>query len=520
MLERFQLPLPIWRVQYQLNGGHNRLLTFAGLYAAGILVAWSSLRALAAAGADDWLLRLLGVSQSGILLLAGINTANRSVNRERETRMIESHRISPLSNTSVPLGLVIGPNIHLLAAWLIGFAAGAYVTIKDGMGFQEWVGAHFLLLAAALTYWSMVVFLAIGAKKPTGVSAITLLLFLAIPLSLPAPGTGVVLATFPLYVGLGLLYNWTSFDAASTFGVGSVAALMMLYWLWVSAAKYRRPDLPAQNGFRGLVLLAIWLLASVPSVLLFKEIMKRVFAGNQVEEELVRAQWISMTLLAMLLALIPVWGATVCRNRRYEGAPPRNWTDRIGPYWVLLCACVMICAASVLGVHLASAGEQTFPAANQWFGLSPKITACLIICCSIVIGLYTLTRLVSALMNRFPGANTLLTLLIMIYLAAPLLTEFIILSIQQDSVDFGDFSSLPACTAPGAIIMVWCGDSAPIAAGLFAQAGLALVITLIPKSVRPKEPVFVAAPAVALAATATPVAPSSIGNPPPAPEIE
>jgi hypothetical protein len=60
MRERFQLPMPFWRVQYQLLGGHRRVLFLTLLYASVVLFGAIALSAIQPQRATHHRLLLVG----------------------------------------------------------------------------------------------------------------------------------------------------------------------------------------------------------------------------------------------------------------------------------------------------------------------------------------------------------------------------------------------------------------------------------------------------------------------------
>lgn len=120
--------------------------------------------------------------------------------------------------------------------------------------------------------------------------------------------------------------------------------VIVTFWFSLSAAKYRRPDLPALNGLRGLTLLVLWLLLGITGMHIFKASATAIPNPTEFDDP-VGIQLLVMVIGAMIIAWVPISGAVECAIVVGRGGSPRNFGDRMRDRNV-----AMLSAAAIIGL--------------------------------------------------------------------------------------------------------------------------------------------------------------------------
>src|SRR5439155_639551 len=134
--------------QFHLRGGWPRVWGFAGFYAAavGALVALAAISGNATAGPLKY--ALTGV-QAAILVLFVAARVSAAIRQDLTSRMIESHRLMPLSPAQAVIGYLLGPAGHPLALAAANFVVGLFVSAAGGIPATIWLTANAVLLEFA-----------------------------------------------------------------------------------------------------------------------------------------------------------------------------------------------------------------------------------------------------------------------------------------------------------------------------------------------------------------------------------
>jgi hypothetical protein len=320
-------PNAIWWVQYRLLGGPTRLFVFTSAYSAILVSATIGCRQLmldktATQYADLIVLLLTGV-QVLIIVLGATNAVGRGISRDLTTKMLESHRLSPMSNFGVMVGYLVGANLQMLLMYFVGVVFGSIVIRWGTTGIEGWLTGNLLLLLVAPSLWSLILFANVARGKPVSVGP-----FVFIPLvmgmvlvSVPGLGlvSGVYAGSFAVWVMLGTF--------SPNHFVASLLAMVSLFvtgvWMRAAMRKFRRPDLPAFGPWRGLGLLFLWLfLGNIGIVVMTNDDLRlyvREFA--QVTAEFTGTIVIGTAAISMVVSIFPIMASVVTvRGRLGRGA--------------------------------------------------------------------------------------------------------------------------------------------------------------------------------------------------------
>lgn len=162
MSERLRLPLPVWQLQYQLLGGSRRLIALLVGSVAILtiaIVATHRLSQMPFIRISRPVLMFLAGIQMFVTVLAGCNAIHRAMLRDYQSKMLESHRLTPMSNLAVVMGYLLGAPLHTIALFFVFTATGAVVSRFGGRPVDVWIFGNLLLLSGTMMLWSGAVFL-------------------------------------------------------------------------------------------------------------------------------------------------------------------------------------------------------------------------------------------------------------------------------------------------------------------------------------------------------------------------
>lgn len=486
MAERFHIPTALWSVQADLLGGPRRLLAVGVGYLLLLTAASFGLHAIYrgrpysvfAASTLNW----LAGAQVFILLLGGANATYRAMLRDFDTRMLESHRLTPMSNVSVPLGYLIGANLQVLVLAAVGCVVGVVLSLLGSLPVVAWVSANFMVACAAIMIWSMVVFSGLRPAKPVSPSpfiVVTAMLTMGIML---IPGAGVFCGTYAVFLSASLISGDATFNAPSVLLMAGISLALALFWLRLSAVKYRRPDLPALNGSRGLLLFGLWCVIGTIGVLGYEMVTSRMFGALGIDS-LGDVQWIATAALSLFVALVPVSGAVQCRLLIERGAAARDRWDKVSDLTVAWVAGGMLLAVmAVLGLPVW--GNLPISGRLAYGPVSAAAVAWVMTAVVVFSGILAMRGLMVMLYARLKKPAGWLVALMLLMWGAPILVDLVLTEIRRGLETVADLSMLTGLSPLGTIMIVWSGYYAPVLPGVAIQVAAAALLTLGARRVR------------------------------------
>jgi hypothetical protein len=486
MAERFHLPIAMWRVQIDLLGGPRRLLAIALGYGMLLTIGAFGLHALYrsqplsvfAAVAQNW----VAAFQGFVLLLGGCNATYRAMLRDYETRMLESHRLTPMSNVSIPLGYLFGANAQTLTLAVVGFIIGAALGFLGSLPIIAWISGNLMVLCAAVMIWSIVVFSGLRPAKPISPSPFVMVTSMLTMGILFVPGAGVFCGTYAVYLAVGLISGTATFNAPSVLMIAGVSIGLALFWLYLAAVKYRRPDLPALNGIRGLFLFGVWTIVGTLGLVGFGFVSRRML-GELGMGSIATVQWIATALISMFVALVPISGAVQCRLLIERGTAPRDSTDRMPDMLAAVIAALMLLASmSTVGLPI----WEELPLSNRLrIGfLSTEASAWLYTAVAVICGLFTIRGLMVMLYARMKKPVSWLFAFLMLLWVVPVIVDLALAGIRTGMERIEDLTLLTGMSPLGMILVTWSGGFVPLLPGVGAQVLLAGLFTLGARRVR------------------------------------
>jgi hypothetical protein len=405
--------------------------------------------------------------------------------RDYDTRMLESHRLTPMSNIAVVLGYMFGPTLQILSLFALVLMFGAALAFASGQPVGPWVLGNLILLNGSFTLWGVVVLAGLRMGKPISPAGflIGLGVFGNVGI-LMLPAAGVLLSAYSTFLGLGVV--WGMVNPTVPVVVAMVALHMLLTWFWLLAAadKYRRPDLPALNGPRGLLLLCVWLTVGTLGIVLADIGMSGAGIGFPGGGDLDAkdVMWSVTMGLALVVALIPISGAVECRMLARRGASLRGWPDHMTALMAALVAPVLICGLMlVLGLSLwpdwlgrPDQGEMTLAwMARRWgFAWGATLLAC-------VSAMLTARAIVLISYSWMKSPRMIVGLFVLLFWGVPPLADFIVSSALETYNKPLKLTWVFGAAPTGTIAIIWNQVTAPITAGLAAQAALAIALSVV-----------------------------------------
>ena len=493
MSEQLRLPLPIWQLQYHLVGGHRRmiitLVCAVSVLAIGILGTYRLVgQPFAVIG--GYILWFHTGIQAFIMILSGCNAVYRAMLRDHQSKMIESHRLTPMSNMTIVTGYLIGPNLQTLLLFCVFTVSGAIVSRASGLPVDAWVYGNLMLLIGAVMVWSASVFLGMRQEKPINPAPIVVgLSVLSFPIGM-VPALGLFTGFYACYLSLWLMAAAPKIPTQATIMIIGVCLAYTLFWISTAAVKYRRPDLPALTGARGLFLLGMSLLFGTGGIIAFERIATSSPSLQEFyKSSLVRTQWLVTMNGALLLAAIVTSGAVRCRVLGSRGTALRGRSDRMSPLTIAILSAVLVCAI------MAGVGSSI------WWTLLPRIesdrsldnvahyaliwawtlTACLL-------ATLTLRTVLETAFRSLSSPKVLVIVFLIVTWGVPPLIDSIHMTYLREVRGIGvDYGWLTAACPPGMLAAIWGPLDIRLWPGLVTQIGVLLILILVARRARRNE---------------------------------
>ena len=319
------IPNAMWWAQLHLLGGPRRLIS-TGL--ASLFIALSATigfryldRGMKLASYCDGVITILAWIQMLVIILGGCNAVFRAVTRDVTSKMMESHRVSPMTSFGVVSGYVFGSTVQVLSIYVIGTVFGVVVIRWGTIGLSDWLAGNLYLLIVAVMAWTVTVLFNVAGRKPVNPLGVMIVIsMLSGSLMMFVPAFGLLSGFFAAWVGHQLMLG----NALVEPGVGVTLAVVTLGMahLWGRAAMrlYRRPDLPAFGTLRALGLLAIWVAAcGLGTALRESTALQGVVLDHGNDLSIV--VMVSMAA-SLLIALLPIGSAASAQCRLARGGRP------------------------------------------------------------------------------------------------------------------------------------------------------------------------------------------------------
>jgi len=300
----------------------------------------------------------------------------------------------------------------------------------------------------------------------------------SVPLSMH-PGAGAVLGLYAIYVAFAACVDKGNVSLRAFAGLGLVSLLTACFWIGLAATKYRRPDLPVLNSWRGLLMLLLWMLLSTLGLAAWDSVGASLFGGSS-GSELRLTQWIGTMISGVVIGCVVAMATASSSILVHQGRMPRSAADRVHEIPVALLAAMLICGVmyvcsfsawpSARHVVEGSAPDRLEALGGPW-------VPSLIVCLSTVLSAGALYRLATARLKAKSPLILALVLLLSLW-ALPVIGDLIRAQIVSTSGP-PVFSVLLGCSPGGAIAAIWVPVDIPIHVGLAVQALLTLLLVAL-----------------------------------------
>lgn len=481
MGERLHLPIPMWVVQCQLLGGPVRLCLIALFCAFGLAVGFFAFTFATPTDpysvvAGNVLLAMPSIL-GFILILGGCGAVYRSLLRDHTSNMRDSHRLTPMSSTAVILGYVFGATFQITTVAVVVMAFGGVMTVLSGGALGSWLGGTALMLHGAVTLWCVTVFFGMRRDKPISPGGIIIGVSLIANAGLVfVPALGVFMGVYAVLLGGSVAIGAGIGTTGAALTVMIVHFVLTAFWIDAAAAKYRRPDLPALQAGRGMVLVVMVTLFGMAGVLIFDNLGAGP-AGRGTDRDLLSFQWCATMGISLMTAVVPVAGSLECRRLAAQGTAMRSSFDRV-PSLV-----VAIVGAAIVVILMGTIGR------SAWiplliFNIEGSSTSSLfawllttIACFSFVLTARGLLCLCRVRFRSFRLVTLLLLLCLWVLIPAADLTLE-----ASRQVRYYDplVTSLALGQSPlGTIVLLWTEVEGPVVAGVIGHVSVTVVVTLL-----------------------------------------
>ena len=317
---------PIAWAQFQLRGGWKTFWTTLGGFAAVVGAGMFLFLRLSQGTAEQiWALKTsLTALQAALLVLFICTRISGAIRQDLVGRMLESHRLMPVSPAQAVLGYLVGPAAQPLAMCGANLLLGVGLCYALGLPVPLWLTVNGILLPFAAFAATLAAF-GVFAGKPGGSAVgwigviIAVMNFAFIGSILPAVN---VLIT-PLLGDTVFALRFAGSDAVVKYAPSAVFQAMIGGVCFAGACRrYRRDDRPALGWDLGLALLAAWVATSLFGIVSWEHVEPSVRRGSGVDPA---TQFIGSAVVAMLLGLVPLAGAAWSdkdwKGRRAAGDP-------------------------------------------------------------------------------------------------------------------------------------------------------------------------------------------------------
>jgi hypothetical protein len=268
-----------------------------------------------------WLV-IMTVAQGVFLLLLAPSAIRRAVQRDFDSGMIESHRLSPMSNLRIVLGYMTGAPIQALMLSALSLVFGSYFAtryaLSTGLGgtiglrvtLSGWYLAQGAMLVLAAMVGAVVLLSALATRGKGNVIGLLALIAIFGGWAVIAFVPGLALLTGVLSGGVLIELLTTGTVSGEPVVILNAAVLQFVFcviFLAAACGKLRAPDRPLFSLRLGLILLCVWGFTLVAGM---HGAPKHAWLFSE-WRHYGHAQLIASTMAFMLVGLFPLIAAAV-----------------------------------------------------------------------------------------------------------------------------------------------------------------------------------------------------------------
>jgi hypothetical protein len=421
-----------------------------------------------------------------VIVLGGANAVHRALLRDYQTKMNESHRLTPMPGFAVCLGYLFGATLQVTALFVVFTIVGVGVNLVARSSPGHWLLGNLILLNGGITVWAAAIFGSIRLEKPFSPAPIIVgIAALTVPICY-LPGAGLVLSVYSALIGVWIAIGGLALPTPAVLMVAVVNVVFTVFWLLAAARKYRRPDLPALNACHGLILLVLALVVSLTGL---AAVQRSGWAGptSIAGPGFAQGQWVATMIGALVIACVAVGGTVKCRVLVRNGTAPRDWSDRVPGLVTALVATALICVLMAsLGAPIWRVLAGPSPSGDgvlmsltaAW---SSTVAACLL-------ALVTIRSVFELAYLRFKSGNLMVGLFVIVAWGLAPIADVIRAEYFRVGNEAAVYSWLLGCSPFGTISIIWCGAPVVIGPGLLVQTALLVLLAYVAWRTRRKPP--------------------------------
>ncbi|MGE5608923.1 MAG: hypothetical protein ACM359_06700 [Bacillota bacterium] len=420
---------------------------------------------------SGWTSGLLWI-QTGILLLFGCGTVNTALRTDLSSRMIESHRIMPVSPVGAVLGYLLGSASQVLCLAFATFLIGLVTNIGAGTPATLWIVPNVVLGSFALFVWMVVLFAGFTSKHG---ARVLLILFVV---AITSRGIALTLCPALLVLTSPLLRDTVyerslrvaTLDWQYAVAMALQAAIGGILLIGASR-KYRRDDAAALPTTLSLLLLATWVGTSVVGLMGWEQFAAGSFWRHTDVDS--HTQFLSTLAVSILLALFPLGAAAQAEEEwRRHGSWIGSGSAR-RPMPAILA--VALAAGIVMGLLWVAPQSST----SQW---ETTVRAGMAVTMFLLSTGYVL-RMVQRLSSK---RIVVVGLWVVLSWIGPFVIDLIRHGASTDPDD--EFLTvISTCSPLGTLIQLWDRRPVDTTVGLAVQMGLVVFTALLFYATRRRE---------------------------------
>jgi hypothetical protein len=331
---------------HRLRGGWKNLLIIDGWYLVAALLFISLPYELAEQHREK--MYVLDVASTMILilqvvmllLLCGMSVAG-AIRRDLTSRIVESHRLMPLSPVQAIVGYLAGGPLQILSLCFVNLILGSVICTARAVPVQTWLESNGLLFVFSVSVWTAMAMAAFVSRSIFG-------WLVGLLISVICSG-GAVFVVLPGLLAFcspmqgRTIFESTSMPLLSTGTIVALVAQLLVAILCIRGAARKYADGNALSLTMGpsLAALGIWAGLTWFGIADFHDLHPRLSIG----EFDWRLPVIGGIASCLLLSLVPLaamaWSDILRRQRRLDGhtLPSRPW---------LVVICMSVCLLFVL----------------------------------------------------------------------------------------------------------------------------------------------------------------------------
>ena len=498
----------IGMVHFQIGGGWKVILIvlagYLALFAGGLGILfyadyWATTRGEPAhsvsksigPGIVSFLMGIQGL----VLLLAGGYRVSSSIRHDISSRMLESHRLMPVSSPNAVLGYLFGPTSPAVAFALLNVLLSCAFGASVGGALPRLALNQGIIFAFAVFTWSLI---ALGTLIYRHIFFVALAAsFLGICTGLVLYGSAVIppfamlLTPFMGETIFSMGGAGRNFDAGYVIGIAGQAVLFLVFFAG-ACRLYRGTYATAFSSRLAMILLLTWSVLSFLGLEYSNRLgLTELFRGNgEFVEGLGTAQIIASFTTCLIISTLLLW-SFIQEERRAKSRLP------------LRAAMILVTAILVAAPTWGAQWKAAYSVQNHIITVLVALPQVLVA--------YSLLRLLRSI--KFIFAFLITAAVALIFWVGPLILEIIRVTWIQPYGDNPDhLSILAGMSPPGLLAGIWQNvDDVPVVASLIFQWLVSLAIVagafaLIRRADKHPPAQGTSSPAPALTAPAPPLA--------------